>query len=239
MEKVAQIANRETQSKENYLKLLSIIAHNVKGPVQYMEFITDFTIRNWTTMKPEDLLDCATLINESARNISEQLGGLLSWARIQDGTFKPNVKSFTLSSAVEDELRIQRAILKLKSIQVKTAINQELSVNSDYDLLRLALHNILNNAINFTEKKGTITISAAIANKNAMLSIEDNGIGMKPEELALLYDDKSFSNPGTVNEQGTGFGLRIAKEIVEILNGSIEVDSQFGVGTTVTICLPV
>jgi len=232
------ITKNVTTSKENYLKLLSIIAHNVKGPVRYMEFITDFTIRNWTTMKPEDLLDCATLINESASHISEQLDGLLNWARIQDGTFYPNIVPFSLKDVVSTELRIQRAILKLKSIKVLDAIDEHLIVKSDSNLLRLVLHNILSNAIKFTPKVGSISITASIENKNVMLSITDTGVGMKPEELALLYDDKTFSNPGTVNEQGSGFGLRISKEILNILGGSIEVDSEIDRGTTVTICLP-
>ena len=84
---------KSPRQKANYLKLLSIITHNVKGPVRYMEYITDYTLRNWEKMQPSDLLECAKLINESARNISEQLGNILSWARLQDGTFEPKIKS--------------------------------------------------------------------------------------------------------------------------------------------------
>jgi len=225
-------------AKENYLKLLSIIAHNVKGPVRYMEFITDYTIRNWEQMQPADLLDCAKVINETAHNISEELGNMLSWARLQDGTFNPNLQSLLLKDVLADELRLQGTIVKMKEIELAVEIDENLSVFSDSNLLKLAFHNILSNAIKFTKRGDQITIAGFVKKNEAILRVKDSGVGMTAQDLDLVCNNKSFSNPGTVNEQGTGFGLHISREIIELLNGTLTVESEIGVGTTVTIALP-
>lgn len=229
----------ESVSRDNYLKLLSMIAHNVKGPVKYMEFITDYTLQNWETLSPTDLAECAGVINESARNISEQLGNLLSWARLQDGTFRPNYKPLNLLNAINEELRLQYPICRIKQLKIINQTNAAIEVKSDLNLFNLAFHNIITNAIKFTKKGGTITLESSILNGLLILSVSDTGVGMSPEDLALVYDNESFSKPGTINEPGSGFGLHIAKELIELLHGNIEVDSQQNVGTTVTICIPV
>ncbi len=229
---------KSPQQKENYLKLLSIITHNVKGPVRHMEYITDYTLRNWGKMQPADLLDCAKVINESARNITEQLGNILSWARLQDGTFEPNLKTYFLQDLLADELRLQRPILKMKELKLVQHINKKLEIQTDGNLLKLAIHNILSNAIKFTGKNGQITITEICEKDRILILFKDSGRGMTPEELDMVSKEQSFSTSGTINEQGTGFGLRISKEILALLNGGLEVESEYGVGTTITLFIP-
>ena len=111
-------------------------------------------------------------------------------------------------------------------------------VNSDENIFHLAFHNIITNAIKFTGRKGKINVSTQRINGQTSITIEDSGVGMSEEELALLRNDEAFSNPGTVEEQGTGFGLRIAKELISLLSGELHIESTKDVGTTVVILLP-
>lgn len=189
-------------------------------------------------MKNEDFLECATVINESARNISEQIGNMLSWARIQDGSFNPAISSFDVVRSIREETELQKPILKLKEVVLTLNTTISIFIISDENLLKMAFHNLLTNAIKFTKKGGEIKVDLVENANHYQISVSDNGVGMKAEELQLLDDDKSFSKPGTVKEQGSGFGLRIAKELVGLLDGTINIESEFGVGTKVSIILP-
>ena len=225
-------------SHSNYLKIISIIAHNVKGPIKYMQYITDYTLQNWGELNPDDLKECAQAINDSARRINEQLVDIMNWARVQDGSFNPAKRRFEISKSIKRELKLLKPILRMKNISLSKEFEKNLHISSDENIFHLAFHNIITNAIKFTGRGGEITVESKSYKHQVAISIQDSGVGMSEEELALLDDDKAFSNPGTVEEQGTGFGLRIAKELIVLLSGSIEIESKKDVGTKVTLLLP-
>ncbi len=229
---------RQKIEKANYLKLISIIAHNVKGPVKYMQFITDFTLKNWTQMQPDDLMDCARVINESARNISEHLGKILSWARIQDRTLFADKRPFNLNLVVKEELLVQKPFARLKGINISVDILENTALVNDENLFRLAFHNVVTNAIKFTDKAGQIKIYTNQTKDYLEIYVEDNGIGMNQDELSLLQNKRSFSKLGTVNEQGSGFGIQVTKELMQMIDGEVYIDSNSGKGTTVTFRIP-
>ena len=225
-------------TKSEYLKIISIIAHNVKGPVKYMQYITDYTLENWKTLNPQDLRECALAINESARRINEQLVDIMNWARVQDGSFNPAHREFAISKSIKRELKLLKPMLRMKSIALSKQFEKDLNISSDENIFHLAFHNVITNAIKFSRRKGVINVSTSLEKDRVAIAIQDSGVGMDAEELALLEDDHAFSNPGTVEEQGTGFGLRIAKELISLLDGEIQIESEKDVGTKVTILLP-
>ena len=232
------ISEKSTLNQEEYLKILSIIAHNVKGPVKYMQYVTDYTISHWAKMEPKNLLDCANAINTSSRRISEQLVNIMNWARIQDGSFNPDKRKFNINHSIKDELKLHKAFLKIKKIKIEKDFSPKLTVSSDENIFHLAFHNIIANAIKFSTRDSKIIVSTKLINNQVLVTVQDFGVGMNPEELSLIYNNKSFSNPGTVEEQGSGFGLKIAKDLISLLGGDIEIDSEKDKGTTVTLCLP-
>lgn len=225
--------------KTDYLKIISIIAHNVKGPVKYMQYITDYTLEHWRDLKPEDLRDCAQAINDSSRRIAEQLVDIMNWARVQDGTFNPTRRNFNLNKSIKKEIKLLNPIIRLKKITLSKDFEKKLTIQNDENILLLAFHNIIANATKFTPRKGTIHVSTRLDQGQVVITVQDSGVGMSEEELALLHDDKAFSNPGTVEEHGTGFGLRIAKELIQLLQGSLTIESVKDEGTTVKMILPV
>lgn len=224
--------------KTDYLKIISIIAHNVKGPVKYMQYITDYTLEHWRDLKPEDLRDCALAINESSRRIGEQLIDIMNWARVQDGSFNPTMRDFSVNKSIKKEIKLLKPIIRLKKISLSKDFEKKLTIQSDENILLLAFHNIIANATKFTSRKGTIHLSTHRVQDLVIIVVQDSGVGMSEEELAFLHDDQAFSNPGTVEEHGTGFGLRIAKELIQLLHGSLTIESVKDEGTTVKMFLP-
>ena len=103
----------------------------------------------------------------------------------------------------------------------------------------MIIRNLLSNALKFTNKKGTIQISAEKEGDKVRLSIKDNGIGIPQDKIELILDQqKNYSTIGTFHEQGTGLGLGLITEFMQKIGGKIDIFSQQGQGTTVIIELP-
>ena len=108
----------------------------------------------------------------------------------------------------------------------------------DREKYEQVIKNVLNNAVKYTPDGGMIRVSGEIIEDNFHVSVEDNGIGMTPEQVEKIFDkfyrvDASDSAP-----EGTGLGMVIVKHIVELHSGKVWVESEFGKGTTVRVTIP-
>ena len=105
--------------------------------------------------------------------------------------------------------------------------------------MSIVIRNLLSNAIKFTPRKGKITISYKNQSSNTIIEITDTGIGIKPEEQEKLFSiSNNSSHPGTENEKGTGLGLTLCSELMELNNGSISIKSIVNKGSTFILTLP-
>ncbi|MDX1318349.1 MAG: ATP-binding protein, partial [Xanthomarina gelatinilytica] len=102
----------------------------------------------------------------------------------------------------------------------------------------IIIQNLLTNAIKFSKKGDTITIANQISNGKSIISISDTGVGISKENQQKLFKNSSFTTVGTQNEKGTGLGLTICKELVDLNHGKIWVESDLNVGTTFYVELP-
>ncbi len=110
--------------------------------------------------------------------------------------------------------------------------------HNDPGLLTVILENLINNAIKFTNT-GLITITAEKENGSAVIKVKDTGIGIEEKNYNKIFEEFRQVSEGVNREfQGTGLGLSITKKYVEMLHGSIKVESKLGVGTTFTILFP-
>jgi signal transduction histidine kinase len=122
---------------------------------------------------------------------------------------------------------------KNKDIFLDCFIDDKILVNADKNMLSTIIRNLVSNAIKFTHSGGRVTISSRIVNDLVELSIKDTGVGIKKENLNNLFKvDKSISTKGTANEEGSGLGLILCKEMVQMHGGNILVESEPGKGTT-------
>jgi len=106
-------------------------------------------------------------------------------------------------------------------------------------MLKTILRNLLSNAVKFTNRKGKINVKAEFDGRNTLVTVSDNGIGMKEDEIAKLWNcAKPHSTEGTEKESGTGLGLLLCKEFVEKHGGNISVKSEPGKGTDFIVSFP-
>jgi len=128
----------------------------------------------------------------------------------------------------------------LKNINIEIA-NQEKKciLEVDPDLINVVIQNFLTNAIKFTPTEGSIKVSCSIEDKNALLFVRDNGLGMPEDNLKKLFNSEThFTSRGTENEKGIGPGMPICKGFIDIYKSEIWAESELGKGSTFYIKLP-
>jgi signal transduction histidine kinase len=140
---------------------------------------------------------------------------------------------------VNQNFRLLHDAAQQKKIRLINEVPPGVSVWADRNQVDLVIRNILSNAIKFTNTDGTIRVSSKEENRDVVIAVADNGVGMEPEQYTMLFKNISNSSSfGTMGEKGTGLGLLLCREFVEKNNGSIDVESEPGAGSIFYIRLP-
>ncbi len=238
----------ELQEKEKGLieanitkdKFFSIIAHDLKNPLHAIVLSSDLLLNRFRSMTGEQLVELINSINKAGLHLSTLLENLLTWARAQSNRINIAPEKLPLKKILESVIDIQEGNAKEKEIEIETRVDSDLSVFFDKNMLKTVLRNLISNAIKFSFKSSSIFIEAQKKDYYIELKIKDTGIGMKQEDMEKLFRiDVHHSTKGTNAEGGTGLGLLLCKDFVELNGGSISVESVFEVGTTFTITIPI
>ncbi|SFC26800.1 Signal transduction histidine kinase [Parapedobacter composti] len=226
------------KSNSEKLKLLSILAHDLRNPISaitgVLEILTHEELPEelQTKMKGQLLL--------AARNTSQLLENLLSWTSSQIKGLKPIFTKTRPSSIIDHVLNIQQFVAHQKNITIHTGIDENLIIWVDADMLELIIRNLVNNALKFTPKDGTVNISLARNDDEGCctLAIADNGLGIASDNLKRLFEVNVKSTAGTDSEKGIGLGLFLCKELTTLNRGKIWVHSALGKGSTFFVSFP-
>jgi signal transduction histidine kinase len=128
---------------------------------------------------------------------------------------------------------------KKKNIMVKSSIDRKIFVIADLDMLQTVVRNLVSNSIKFTNPGGEIYVNAEELNDKVKICVEDTGVGISKENIQKLFKiEKSFSTKGTIKEEGTGLGLLLCKEMVDMHKGEIWAESEPGKGTKIFVTIP-
>ena len=162
---------------------------------------------------------------------------ILDLSRIESGGINLDFKPININLLLQECIKSFSLPCKEKNIRLEYSGNGDLPIIfADYDYLNRAISNFIGNSIKFTEKGGEISVTAAVEEMNLLISISDTGQGISPEFIDKIFDkfvQVSGSKPGSV-----GLGLTIAKEIIELHQGSINVWSKPGKGSKFEIKIP-
>ncbi|HCT30169.1 MAG TPA: hypothetical protein DIW31_05435 [Bacteroidales bacterium] len=221
-------------------KINSIIAHDLKNQFNSMLGFTRLIIDNWHDLDENRKLLYLRKVDESTMHSFNLLNSLLEWSLSQTGNIKVNTECIELKIIADNSIANLYAQAKAKRIKIENRIDSSINIKTDAIMLSSILRNIVSNAVKFTNVDGKIWISC-ISKKEGYISIEiqDSGVGMSQDVLGSLFNIKTHTTTyGTGNEKGTGLGLLICKDFVELNNGWIDVESELGVGTKFTITLP-
>jgi len=221
-------------------RLFSIIAHDLKNPFQSIIGFSELLKDGFRTMdlkKSEEYLEC---IHSSSTSAYDLLYNLLEWARAQTKTIKIVPVQIGIREVVGEILDLLCVEARDKNIELRNSVDQQLKVVTDLNMLNTILRNLVANAIEYTREGGNVTIRGERIDSRVDISVTDTGVGMPEEKIKNLFSlEKGKSTPGTAGETGTGLGLLVCYEFLELNKGYFRIKSEPDKGSTFTISLPV
>jgi two-component system, sensor histidine kinase and response regulator len=220
--------------------LLSVISHDLKTPFFNIMGLGDLLLKGYEEY--DDALKKELISNmvESSRISHNLLENLLSWIRVQTGKIQCVPQPVNLLAIISEIFRLVETQIKNKDVACILEIDESIFVRADDNMFQTIIRNLLTNAIKYTPRGGIVKVISNVEDNRAIIEVIDTGIGMSAEKLETLFIPTNISStPGTENESGTGFGLILVKQFVELNGGQIKVESRPGKGTTFQIILPV
>ncbi|MCB1178721.1 MAG: HAMP domain-containing histidine kinase, partial [Leptospiraceae bacterium] len=219
-------------------KFFSIIAHDLKNPFHAIINLTELmSLKEFESSKVQEYI---SLIHNSSRQGYNLLINLLEWARIQTNSIQIKKTNFNLSETINYNIELLSSNSEEKNLKIEISCPENIPmIFADKNILSTVIRNLLSNGIKFSNKDGFISINSYIKDGMCFISIKDSGIGISNSDQKKLFKlEENFSTPGTGKEKGTGLGLVLCKELIELHGGKISIDSEIGKGTKVSFWIP-
>ncbi len=221
------------------ININSIIAHDLRG---YFSTILGYSdLLSYSLMK-NDFAKAANycrIIHDSAEQGIGFLIKLLEWGRNQAGEITFNPEDFRVESQLKDVMNFATFLAAAKKISVHAAVNPDLFLFADRNMIRAVLMNLVSNAVKFCEPGGKIHISCRMVRDHVEFRVKDDGVGIDPENLAKVFTTSTPNKAsGTPMDTGTGFGLQLCKKFVEMHKGKMWAKSEPGKGSSFIFTIP-
>ena len=238
---VAQLA-RSFNSMVNELKsnvllkkdFISNVSHEFKTPLATVNGFAKLLREGNCT--PEEVAEYAEIIEHETSRLSTLCSNILRLSRIENQTIVTKPSVFRLDEQMRDVLLMLEPQWNQKELELDVEL-EETSYCADEELLQQVWINIIGNAIKFTDNKGKIEIALKNLDKNVIITVKDNGIGMTEEAQKHIFE-KFYQGDKSHASDGNGLGLALVKEILDICSGKISVCSAPGEGALFTVTLP-
>jgi signal transduction histidine kinase len=188
--------------------------------------------------KSEDFrLEAGNIIFEETERLSQLISNLLSISKIEMGSTSLERQRVKLRDLLEDTFTVASRTAKRDDILLNLDLPAEMStIFVDKDLLRIAITNLLTNAIKYTLAGGKVTFSAEEDNQSIRINVNDTGVGISPEDKKLIFLKFFRSDDEEVRKKpGHGLGLPLAKSIIELHHGKLTVESSPGEGSLFSV----
>lgn len=218
-------------------KFFTIIAHDLRSPlssvINFLDLLKEEQNQNNQTIQIIDAL------GDSSKNSLSLLDNLLKWSKIQTGKIHYEPQRIDILALVKDQIKIQKQQSLKKNINIIIEASTNIKVMADKNMIATVIRNLLSNAIKYSHNNGIIVVELNKINTFLSFSIEDNGIGIPEKYVDSLFDvTKVTTQIGTLREKGSGLGLILSKQFIEIHNGNLSIESIQNKGTIASFTLP-
>jgi len=233
-QKAKEEAERANQIKSIFLASMS---HELRTPLNSIIGFTGIVLQEIPGELNGEQKKQLEMSYGSAKHLLSLINDLLDVSKIETGELKPDIEEFNIAEAgigIRDSLKIMAEEKELEFVFNVPDIN----ITSDRRRFEQILLNLVNNALKFTEK-GKVELEAIKKDKYVEVMVKDTGIGIKKEDLDKLFKPFVQLEYTITEEGGTGLGLYLSKNLVQLLKGRIQVESEYGKGSTFTFVLPI
>jgi cell cycle sensor histidine kinase DivJ len=222
-------------------RFLAAVSHELRTPLNAILGFSDILIGEYFGKFENDRQkEYVALINQSGHHLLAVVTTMLDMSKIEAGRYELIKEPFSIADAVRtiDEMLSLQA--RCKGIVLTTRVARGIDdVVADRRAIQQILINLAGNAIKFTDEGGVVTIDAAVSGRDLVIAVSDTGIGIAADKLSMI--GKPFvqlQNDYARRYEGTGLGLALVKGLVALHGGSFTVDSEEGVGTVITVTIP-
>jgi signal transduction histidine kinase len=219
--------------------LVSNVSHELKTPLALIRLFSE-TLRMGRAHSPEKEKEFLDVIHKESERLTHLIDNVLDMNRIEQDRKTYNMQPTDLSRVVTDTLEAYEFQLKQRGFAVQFEIERDLPlVSVDADAMTQALLNLMDNAIKYSSQTKTLRVSLEQRGAEAVISVEDKGIGIAPHEQGRIFDMFYRVEKGLVHSvKGSGLGLPLVRHVVDAHGGRISVDSRPGHGSKFSIFLP-
>jgi signal transduction histidine kinase len=222
-------------------KFISVVSHELRIPMTSIKGYADLILKGMAGPINDQQENFLTTIHNNVERMSKLVADLSSISRIETGRLQLEIESVSLQKYVGQVLDSLRPRLEEKGQTLEVYVPEDLPpVRADPNRVMQVLTNLVSNAWKYTPEGGWITVLARQDESQVRIEVRDTGIGISEEDQAELFKQFFRSEDQTVrDEQGWGLGLNVAKRLVELMGGTIGVQSQLGKGSTFWFAVPI
>jgi PAS domain S-box-containing protein len=237
---VSKIARDISEKKQDEIRkndFIGMVSHELKTPLTSLTALIQ--VLNQKLKSNEDLFVPSALekANNQVKKMTGMINGFLNIARLESGKIHIEKQQFNLDELITETIDEARLTVSGHVFNFETC--ESLPVFADRDKIGSVLSNLLSNAVKYSPKGKQVTVKCAVVDGSAQVSVQDDGMGIKPQELDKLFERYyRVSSNHTQHISGFGIGLYLSAEIIERQGGRIWAESESGVGSTFYFSLP-
>ncbi|HNW93527.1 MAG TPA: ATP-binding protein [bacterium] len=235
-----RIAKERAESADRLKSaFLATMSHELRTPLNSIIGFTGILLQGLAGGLNDEQRKQMEMVRGSARHLLALINDVLDISKIEAGQLQVVREPYDLRQTITQAVQSVQPLAEKRGLALTLTLAPELGPTiGDERRVRQILVNLINNAIKFTERGG-VEVTAALQGGACRLAVQDTGIGIKPEEMDILFRPfQQIDNTLTRRREGTGLGLSICKRLAELMGGSISVASEFGRGSTFTVILP-
>lgn len=236
--KLLELQNVELKQLAEFKdRMLTIVSHDVRNPLAGLKAM--LALQSSGAISQDEFTEWNADVTQRIDSALSMLHNLLEWSKLEYIGLKPYKERIDLNLFMREVIEQVQYQASFKSVYIKWEVEPGVNIHSDRHMLRTCLYNLISNAIKYSNKGDSVWIQGKSVAGGVELSVKDQGVGMDEKTLTALKSARNnLTTFGTENEKGSGVGLVLVKELLQLMNSRLEIVSEVGKGSVFSFIMP-